>query len=702
MALSAVPASSGHPQHYTFGITSLDRVNEELLREYWDELEQRVNLPQRLKEMIQQRDPQGSYTHSFQVLAERLRSECAIPLPNGVVPIVRAHFNWIQRQIAEQDRSLVILYDTIEAQIPAGRRARHLIIDSPEKKMQKIREWFADEQFDADRRLIKTLILSGCGLKVFPPEIGALRGLTRLYLDDNAISSIPPQMSGLTHLRELGMNDNQLTTLPSGLNRLEVLLLRDNQIRVIPTEIDQMKRLIVLDLGNNQIAAIPHQMKHLQQLKMVLLDSNQIKDIPNEIFELSRLESLSLAVNKITSISPQIQKLTSLKSLYLGYNEITRIPKEIAHLPHLEKLCLEKNPVSVIESGIWKLSNAAIKKNPQLMLFRREAEHLCASPLAQLYLDMMLDRSDQKVTDHFSQLPVAVQKQLMQMTDQAASSSSASSSSSSQPYCWDDREQFRLNLRAFLLQQWEQLPQTRKIEGMQRLCAMAGLPMTDDPMVVQERIESHLPRLAEILASIPAVDKEVFSALPPSQKLEVLHPLSILHQIILLKECLNPDGDIPDLFRDVLTMDLFTDPVRDQCGGDGHVFERSAILQHCSKDTIKDSEIEIVRTDAPALCPLNRQALNVQRIFQSQSDLPNQDNWTYERTFYVKAIPNKKGEGLVPDLDLQNEILHWLKTQLIPTTEPQVAELAEEDFVEIENHPANLNEVELSRGCTIA
>jgi Leucine-rich repeat (LRR) protein len=69
-------------------------------------------------------------------------------------------------------------------------------------------------------------------LTAVPDSIGALKGLRRLNLSENALEVLPASLGDLSCLEVLDLGHNKLTGLPAtfaGLKRLEVLYLSNNQ-----------------------------------------------------------------------------------------------------------------------------------------------------------------------------------------------------------------------------------------------------------------------------------------------------------------------------------------------------------------------------------------------------------------------------------------------------------------------------------------
>ena len=75
------------------------------------------------------------------------------------------------------------------------------------------------------------LALEGTSIPSIPTKIGALTGLTTLFLGSNALTAVPTEIAALTALVELGLEKNQLTGVPAEfrtVNPLEACDLSNN------------------------------------------------------------------------------------------------------------------------------------------------------------------------------------------------------------------------------------------------------------------------------------------------------------------------------------------------------------------------------------------------------------------------------------------------------------------------------------------
>ncbi|CAM9497291.1 unnamed protein product [Ectocarpus sp. 4 AP-2014] len=189
-----------------------------------------------------------------------------------------------------------------------------------------------------------------------PPNIGALETLN---LDHNEVDgNIPPELGDLRQLQKLWLNDNHLTGhIPQQLGRLsalKILHLSFNELDgPIPPELGNLAALQHLNLGWNGLSGhIPPQLRDLGALQYLDLSNNKLDGpIPPELGKLAALEKLELQRNQLSgSIPPELGKLSALKKLRLWNNKLTGpIPEELGKLAALQELFLSRNNLS----GLW-------------------------------------------------------------------------------------------------------------------------------------------------------------------------------------------------------------------------------------------------------------------------------------------------------------------------------------------------------------
>ncbi len=125
------------------------------------------------------------------------------------------------------------------------------------------------------------LDLSNLGLTHVPPEIGYLKALDSVFLQNNLLTTLPPEIGQLEALTGLYLANNQLTTLPpeiGGLKALEDLYLFNNQLTSLPKEIGQLNALKDLVLEGNDALGLPAEL-----LQRVWTQSGDVPASPQDI-----------------------------------------------------------------------------------------------------------------------------------------------------------------------------------------------------------------------------------------------------------------------------------------------------------------------------------------------------------------------------------------------------------------------------------
>lgn len=142
---------------YGYQFANLEKISDEGLCQYWEEVKQQQSLPLALRTLMHNIDrahPQALYSDRFTVLTDKLRHECRIHIPEGIYPVATAHFKSLSGQIQLKDTQLLQLWDDIELQIPADKKASFTLRDTPEQKAQKIRAWFQNPEHNELRAMI--------------------------------------------------------------------------------------------------------------------------------------------------------------------------------------------------------------------------------------------------------------------------------------------------------------------------------------------------------------------------------------------------------------------------------------------------------------------------------------------------------------------------------------------------------------------
>ncbi|XP_068617346.1 toll-like receptor 6 [Battus philenor] len=240
--------------------------------------------------------------------------------------------------------------------------------------------------------VLETLDLSYNDLIVITDNsLSKLRSLSRLFLQNNAISSLEVSaLDGLLSLRVLNLSSNFINTIPPDLfsdtKTLQEIILSNNTINVLPPGLfeglDQLQtldlshndltsqwinkgsfvgllRMVILNLSYNRLSKIDRYMfQDLYSLQKLNLEHNDIVTIEEHSFEeLRNLHSLTLSHNKLFHIHTHLfTDLHVLHELFIDNNKIKHIDENaFDNMTTIEDLGLNDNLMSSIPSSVRKL-----------------------------------------------------------------------------------------------------------------------------------------------------------------------------------------------------------------------------------------------------------------------------------------------------------------------------------------------------------
>ncbi|XP_038661989.1 malignant fibrous histiocytoma-amplified sequence 1 homolog [Scyliorhinus canicula] len=134
---------------------------------------------------------------------------------------------------------------------------------------------------------LKTLIMSKNELVDFPSDIGALRHLEKLHLNQNKIQQIPEGiLSQLPRLKQLKLNNNRLTDFPGDLaccKELEYLNLSHNLVEEIPETVAALGKLEEFYVDNNKLCKLPCALFDGGCLRKFTARANPLREPPDEV-----------------------------------------------------------------------------------------------------------------------------------------------------------------------------------------------------------------------------------------------------------------------------------------------------------------------------------------------------------------------------------------------------------------------------------
>ena len=192
-----------------------------------------------------------------------------------------------------------------------------------------------------DLSKMKNLIeldVSWCGLSGMPSGMKECSALTYLRAAHNYFQEFPVWLCDLQNLKVLELDGNffpnravpHIIRLPAeigNLKNLEVLTLDDQIIKELPASITQLTYLKALHLRNNALTALPDDFGNLSQLEILDLKANDLKALPASFSNLKKLDQLNLGFNPnidVLQMLGALQHLTQLSGLDISFITISK------------------------------------------------------------------------------------------------------------------------------------------------------------------------------------------------------------------------------------------------------------------------------------------------------------------------------------------------------------------------------------------
>ena len=218
-------------------------------------------------------------------------------------------------------------------------------------------------------RGLRRLDLSCNLLSTVPLSISRLSCLTVLNLSKNVIVALPETISSLVSLKTVDLSENCLTVLPCGLgmaSELEQILVRQNPILAPPIEILRREASVVvkylygvhvarktkrLDWNGLGLMSLDSLVVMLPDgdaalVEELYLDDNLLVNLhPSVLYELQNLQVLRCCRNYLVSVHPSLGQFCGhLEQLTLDGNCFSAVPHELGTLTKLVSVSFDSNP----------------------------------------------------------------------------------------------------------------------------------------------------------------------------------------------------------------------------------------------------------------------------------------------------------------------------------------------------------------------
>ena len=172
-----------------------------------------------------------------------------------------------------------------------------------------------------------------------------------INLGSNNLASIPLELGALKGLKTLWLDDNKITDFPvciCQLDGLEMLRLSGNELQTVPPSISNLQNLLVLALDNNALNEFPLGILQLANLQHLWLRQNHLEELPADVDKLVSLETLSVSSNHLTALPECLSSMQNLQYLYANGNNIDRVSADLCTLPRLLEVNLSNNAIQII------------------------------------------------------------------------------------------------------------------------------------------------------------------------------------------------------------------------------------------------------------------------------------------------------------------------------------------------------------------
>lgn len=129
-------------------------------------------------------------------------------------------------------------------------------------------------------------------------------------LSNNLLKRIPPNIGNLRKLRVLDLEENRLEQLPNEigyLRDLQKLIVQSNQLTQLPRAIGHLNNLVFLSVGENNLSYLPEEIGTLENLESLYVNDNPtLHNLPFELALCSNLQIMSIENCPLSQIPAEI------------------------------------------------------------------------------------------------------------------------------------------------------------------------------------------------------------------------------------------------------------------------------------------------------------------------------------------------------------------------------------------------------------
>ncbi|XP_078700657.1 uncharacterized protein LOC144927212 [Branchiostoma floridae x Branchiostoma belcheri] len=160
---------------------------------------------------------------------------------------------------------------------------------------------------------LQVLHMGGNPLKCLPDKISQLTGLTRLDINDCQFDEFPRQVLQLEGLKKLYLGnwagEGKPSLVPEDIGRLKNLLILDLQesgLESLPDGVGELSELLELNIAGNRFTSVPEQIMNLSNIRQLHFSDNRIFHLPLNLSQMARLVDMDIRNNPLTYPPPDV------------------------------------------------------------------------------------------------------------------------------------------------------------------------------------------------------------------------------------------------------------------------------------------------------------------------------------------------------------------------------------------------------------
>ncbi|CAH1249879.1 LRRIQ4 [Branchiostoma lanceolatum] len=160
---------------------------------------------------------------------------------------------------------------------------------------------------------LNTLSVGGNPLKCLPDKISQLTGLRTIFINICQFDEFPRQVLQLEGLERLLIGNwagfGKPSPVPEDIGRLknlQVLDLQNSRLESLPDGVGELKQLKYLGIAGNRFTSVPKQIMNLSNVEKLNLSENRISRLPLTLSRLAGLKDMEVSGNPLTYPPPDV------------------------------------------------------------------------------------------------------------------------------------------------------------------------------------------------------------------------------------------------------------------------------------------------------------------------------------------------------------------------------------------------------------